>query len=82
MFDMFIRERLEMASKDHFPSDDAFEYKINILEETKAKRRVGLKPAVRSLSRKISGRHLNISGSLGYRNSSGMVSCNCAQHPH
>ncbi|CAD7705142.1 unnamed protein product, partial [Ostreobium quekettii] len=69
MFEMFVQERLQMASKGHFPSDDAFEYKINLLEEQGARRKLGLKPAVKSLSRRIASRkHLNVSGTFIHRN--------------
>lgn len=55
MLEVFIQERLRMASKGQFPSRDSFEYKIKLIEDMRAKTQRGVKPIIRSLSRTITG---------------------------
>ena len=44
MYEVFIRQRLEMASLGEYPKDDPFENQINLINEHTAKLKPGQRP--------------------------------------
>ena len=71
LYEVFIRQRLEMASLGEYPKDDPFENRINLINEHTAKLKPGQRP-LRMWSR-LSTAHLSRKfGSMseaGYRRS-------------